>query len=232
MLVLWDIDHTLINTRGVGRELSALAFEQVNGCPMERQAKIDGMTEAVIFRETATLHGITVTRGDFERFARALTAAHHEHADRLREHGHALPGAANALAALAAEPGVVQTVLTGNVRGVAEVKLCVFGLDRHIRWDLGAYGEDHDERAELVKIALTRASTVLGRTVTPTSALIIGDTPADVEAGRAAGVPVIGIATGHSTADDLTTAGARTVMHDLTDTEHLLRVTRGQHQRP
>lgn len=39
-------------------------------------------------------------------------------------------------------PGVVQTVLTGNVRMVGEI---------------GAFGEDDDTRAELVRLALSRA---------------------------------------------------------------------------
>lgn len=101
-LVLWDIDHTLIDTRGVGRELSAAAFQRATGQPMREQAKIDGITESVIFRETAKLHGLTTDRADFERFADALTEEHVKQAGELRERGHALPGAAAALDALAA----------------------------------------------------------------------------------------------------------------------------------
>lgn len=78
-LVLWDIDHTLIDTRGVGRELSAAAFAEVTHQPMREQANIDGITEAVIFRETAKIHGLTTDRVDFERFAQALTRQHVAH---------------------------------------------------------------------------------------------------------------------------------------------------------
>ncbi|MGW4412963.1 hypothetical protein ACWEJ6_54005, partial [Nonomuraea sp. NPDC004702] len=59
---------------------------------MIEQAKVDGITEAVIFRETASLHGLRTDRHDFERFAAALTQAHLERAIELRERGHALPG--------------------------------------------------------------------------------------------------------------------------------------------
>lgn len=41
-LVLWDIDHTLIATRGVGREIFGDAFEQVTGTPMREQAAVAG----------------------------------------------------------------------------------------------------------------------------------------------------------------------------------------------
>ncbi|MEV8475969.1 HAD hydrolase-like protein [Streptomyces sp. NPDC051173] len=212
-VVLWDVDHTLIDTRGVGRDLSMAAFERVTGRQMERQARIDGITEAVIFRETARLHGLDTDRGDFERFAAALAEAHVRRAADLRERGHALPGAAAALDALAAVDGVEQTVVSGNVRAVAEIKLAAFGLDRHIRWDLGAYGEDADERPELVRIALGRAG------FTATDAVLVDDTPAGVEAGLVNGVRVVAVATGRSTAAELAEAGADVVLADLTDTE-------------
>ncbi|MFB7273927.1 HAD family hydrolase [Streptomyces sp. NPDC056244] len=211
-LVLWDIDHTLISTRGVGRELSAAAFRQATGVVMREQAKIDGITEPVIFRETAKLHGLVTDRGDFELFAEALTEQHMKHSAELRERGHALPGAAAALDGLASIPGVVQTVVSGNIRPVSEIKLGVFGLDRHIAWELGAYGENADERPDLVRLSLTRANCA------PSDAVLIGDTPADVEGGRANGVRVIAVATGRSTEEELRGAGAEVVLADLRDT--------------
>ncbi|MFH8221720.1 HAD family hydrolase [Streptomyces sp. NPDC018057] len=219
-LVLWDIDHTLIESRGVGRELAAAAFEQVTGQPMRDQAKIDGITEAVIFRETATMHGITTGRSDFERFAQALTEQHMQQAAKLRERGAALPGAAAALDALAAA-NVRQTVVTGNVRAVAEIKLDVFGLNTHIDWDAGAYGEDADLRPALVDLALARSS------ATAADAVLIGDTPADVEGGRENGVRVIAVATGRISAADLREAGADVVLDDLTDVGLLVTLITG-----
>ncbi|WP_405987226.1 HAD family hydrolase [Streptomyces sp. NBC_00872] len=218
-LVLWDIDHTLISTRGVGRELSATAFQKTTGLPMREQAKIDGITEPVIFRETARLHGLATDRGDFERFAEALAEEHIRHSAELRERGHALPGAAAALDALASSPGVVQTVVSGNIRRVSEIKLGVFGLDRHIVWELGAYGEDADERPELVRLSLARANCPADE------AVLIGDTPADVAGGVANGVRVVAVATGRSTEDELLATGADVVLADLRNTTALVRAT-------
>lgn len=216
-LLLWDIDHTLIETRGVGRALSAAAFEQVTGQTMREQAAIDGITEAVIFRETAKLHGLDTTRAEFEQFAQALSEEHVANARQLRERGAALPGAAAALEALHAA-AVRQTVVTGNVRAVAETKLHVFGLDSRIDWEAGAYGEDADLRPDLVALALRRAATRAA------DAVLIGDTPADVEGGHAHGVHVIAVATGRSSIDVLREAGADVVLEDLTDTERLVKL--------
>ncbi|MEU6351098.1 haloacid dehalogenase-like hydrolase [Streptomyces sp. NPDC047072] len=220
-LILWDIDHTLIDTRGVGRELSAAAFLQSTGQTMREQAKIDGITEPVIFRETAKLHGLTTDRADFERFARALTEEHLKCAADLRERGHALPGAAAALDALDAL-GIRQTVVSGNIRPVSEIKLQVFGLDRHILWELGAYGEDNDVRAELVKLSLRRSDTAAEE------AVLIGDTPADVEGGLKNGVRVVAVASGRSGEAVLRDAGAEAVLPDLRDTESLIKAVHGE----
>lgn len=214
-LVLWDIDHTLMATRGLGGQLWAAAFEQVTGVPLRKQADVTGSTERVILRETARLHDIPYSDDLFTRFADALGTQHIQHAAELRERGHALPGAASILTALA-EFGVRQSVVTGNVRAAAEVKLAVFGLDSYLELDDGAYAEDGDERLGLLRAALERTG------VQADTAVFLGDTPADVAGGLAAGVRVVAVATGRTPAVDLLAAGAGAVLPALSDTPRVL----------
>ncbi|MEU9155539.1 HAD hydrolase-like protein [Streptomyces sp. NPDC048417] len=210
-LVLWDIDHTLMATRGLGGQLWAAAFEQVTGVALRKQADVTGSTERVILRETTRLHDIPYSDELFTRFADALGAQHVQRAAELRERGHALPGAASILTALS-DRGIRQSVVTGNVRAAAEVKLAVFGLDSYLSLDDGAYGEDGDERPELLLAALEHTGVEAG------SAVFLGDTLADVAGGRAAGVRVVAVATGRTPAADLFAAGASAVLDDLSDT--------------
>lgn len=221
-LVLWDIDHTLIATRGVGREIFGECFERVTGQVMKDQATVDGITEPVIFRETAKLHGIDSDRAMFEAFARCSAELHLLRAEELRQRGQALPGAEASLAAVAELGGVVQTVVTGNVRPVAELKLGAFGLDTHIQWPYGGYGEDDDERAELVRIAMRRTSQGLDEPIAVGDVLLIGDTPADVAAGLDNDVPVLAVASGRSSVQELREAGATMVVAGLEDPQALL----------
>ncbi|WSC66647.1 HAD hydrolase-like protein [Streptomyces anulatus] len=107
--------------------------------------------------------------------------------------------------------------VTGNIRPVAEVKLQVFGLDTHIRFPYGGYGEDHDDRVELVRTAIARTRSATGADVVPAGVLLVGDTPADVAGGRAAGVPVLTVATGRTSAAELADAGATATIRDLQD---------------
>lgn len=99
-LVLWDVDHTLIETGGVGREVFAAAFAEVTGTPMKDMAEVSGRPELVIFGETLDMHGIPRSDDYFERFIDLQAGDYEERAHEMRLRGRVLPGALNALQAL------------------------------------------------------------------------------------------------------------------------------------
>jgi len=202
LLVLWDVDHTLIETRGVGFRLYQAAFEQITGLPMAHKAEITGRTERAILAETLRLHGLESSEEYQARYVAALARQYEEHAEELRQRGRALPGAKEALAAVAELPGVVQTVLSGNLRAVAVTKLRVFGLDQCIDFEIGAYGDDEEDRPKLVAVARQRAEEKYGVAFERSSAVIVGDSPSDVETGTKGGATVIGVASGKGSAEE------------------------------
>ena len=123
-------------------------------------------------------------------------------------------------------PGrVYQSVLTGNVRPLAEVKLTAVGLRHPLDFCIGAYGDDHEIRAELVHLARRRAAGVYGESGQDfggQATIVVGDTPLDIEAALAAGARAVGVATGPFSAADLQAAGAHAVLTDLTSTPAVL----------
>jgi phosphoglycolate phosphatase-like HAD superfamily hydrolase len=215
LLLLWDVDHTLIETRGVGRAIYDQAFPAATGRPLARLADISGRTELDIMRESLRVNGLDPTDEMVARLARALVQGYEDARDELRQTGRALPGADDVLRELADEPRVYQSVLTGNLREVARIKLEVFGLDRYLDLEAGAYGDDDPERPKLVAIAQQRASERTGVAFDNESTVLVGDTPKDVEAGLAAGVRVIGVATGKTSGESLREAGANMTAIDL-----------------
>jgi phosphoglycolate phosphatase len=223
-LVLWDIDHTLIDTGGVGREIYQEAFERVTGQPMKRQADISGRTEPDIFRDTLALHDLEPSEESLGRFADAMAAGYSAKMSLMHRRGQSLPGAAAALAALDRVPGIVQSVLTGNFKPVAITKLVTFGLDAHIDFEVGAYGSDDSVRARLVEVARQRAAAKYHTTFDQRATVLVGDTPSDIAAGREAGAFVVAVASGRSSMDELRAAEAEVVLPDLTDTDALVQV--------
>ena len=227
LLVLWDIDYTLVNARGVGSELYTKVFTGLYGRPLPQPGSMAGRTDRAIAREVLALAGLDGHDGmdglDHQLlvFQAALNDTAPAFAARARQVVTALPGASAALAGLAAlapGQGPVQSLLTGNIRPMAEIKLAAAGLTRHLDLEVGSYGDLHEIRAELVAPARAAAAAAYGQDFGGTATVLIGDTPLDVAAALATGARAVGVATGHFSAADLAAAGAHAVLPDLTGT--------------
>ncbi len=249
-LVLWDVDHTLINAGGLSPRLYEVVFKQLFGRALAGVAPMAGRTDRAIILDTLTRAGVPDPARHVCEFAAALAAHAPAFGARVRERGRALPGAADALQALAVMSGragghfpgrapripppgapgharepaplVVQSVLTGNVRPLAEVKLGALGLDGYLDLDVGAYGDAHEVRAELVWIAREKAAAAYHTRFDGPATVLVGDTPFDVQAARATGARAVAVATGGTSAAELAAAGAHAVLPDLTDTAAVL----------
>jgi phosphoglycolate phosphatase len=228
LLVLWDIDHTLIETSGVGSKVYAEAFANVTGRPLKTMPELAGRTEPVIFREALKINGVEPPEDLYDQFAAEQARAYAVHLDELRTRGRVLPGAAEALSELSGRSDVFQSVLTGNTRPASEIKLRAFHLDHYLDFDIGAYGTDDDTRAKLVDIARQRAGKTHGVDFSAGATVLLGDTPNDVAAAKASGARIIAVATGKDTATALAEAGAPIVLADLTDTPAVLDAIYGQ----
>lgn len=214
-LILWDIDHTLISTAGVSREIYEQAFERVVGRPLVHLADMAGRTERAITRETLELNGVEPDHS-VEDFHATLVDVTRALEGRMRERGRALPGAKEALIALARD-GAVQSVVTGNLPGIAATKLEAFGLGGFVDLEVGGYGDVADDRAVLVRLAVELAEGKYEHVFGAENTVVIGDTPHDVKGALDNGVLAVGVATGFSGMDDLYAAGAHLVLPDLLD---------------
>ncbi|HET7018534.1 MAG TPA: HAD hydrolase-like protein [Streptosporangiaceae bacterium] len=229
LLVLWDVDFTLVDTRGVGTALYRLAFAELYGRDLPHPSvKVDmgGRTDRAIALDVLRLAGIGDPAGEVSRFEAALTRLAPGVAEMVVASGRALPGANAAIAAVAAA-GALQSLLTGNVKAMAAVKLMPFGLTEHLDLDVGAYGDESAVRADLVYLARERAQQAYGTDFSGEATVLVGDTPLDVEAALATGARAVGVATGRPTFESLEAAGAHAVLTDLTDSRQVLAAVLG-----
>lgn len=218
-LVLWDIDGTLVDSVKLGRFAFEDAFEHVTGSPPAESVPFAGRTDYEIAHDLLQRAGIEPHDGLLERFGLELERAMARRAGELRARGRAYPGARECLERLGREPGVVQSLLTGNIAANAQVKLGAFGLDTLIDLDIGAYGSDHRRRGRLVAVALQKCERKHGAKLAPSDVVLVGDTPLDVAAAREGGARAVAVATGPFGASELTAAGADAVLTDLRDAE-------------
>jgi phosphoglycolate phosphatase len=222
LLVLWDIDHTLIDAGAVLRPAYAAAFRKATGIALAQPWRFDGRTELAAATDALRAHGLDSDDGLLDTFMDCLVAEHRARAADLAAHGHVLPGAADALTAAGDVPGVLQSVLTGNLYPLAVLKMTVFGLAGHIDFRLGAYGGDAYERTDLPAHAFDRTEQHLGRRHSGADTVIIGDTPRDIATAHGTGARIVAVATGTSSAAELRSAGADVVLPDLTNTAAVL----------
>ncbi len=224
-LLLFDIDGTLITSGGAGEAALKDAMrsrfdveEDLNGIILA------GATDARIARELLQKHSIAVSA---ENVA-ALLDTYLGHLDeRIGRHdGKLLPGILPLLNALSERSDAVLALLTGNVSRGAEIKLTHYGV-----WDFfefGAFADDHHDRNELGKFARARALKRHGEEFPPSRIYVIGDTPKDIECGRAIGAFTVAIATGHYSSAELRAHAPDFLFEDLSDTERVVALLLGE----
>jgi phosphoglycolate phosphatase len=227
LLVLWDVDYTLLSAAGLGNRLYEVVFKDMFGRDLTAVAPKAGRTDRAILLDTLSLAGVAEPRAYVDDFLALLARRAAEVDGSAQAYVRALPGAAAAIAALAAA-GARQSVLTGNIRPLAAAKLAAAGLGEHLDLDVGAYGDVHEVRAELVPVARRAARAAYGTDFGGRSTVLVGDTPLDVAAALDTGARAVGVATGSFTAADLAVAGAHVVLPDLTDAALVLAAVTGQ----
>ena len=221
-LILWDIDGTLIYSGGVAGEAMRAAMERVYGRLSSDDRRLyAGKTDQQIIMETFADREHSDLLGGLELFTTIYLEELEARRDEFAARGRVLDGVVAILDRLADEP-VIQSVLTGNLQMVAHFKLDLLGLTGYLDLDVGAYGSDHHRRDDLVPIAAARAAQRYGRLFVGRDVVVIGDTPNDIDCGRAGGARTVAVASGPFSADDLRAHGADVVLPNLADTRAAL----------
>ena len=220
-LLLFDIDGTLITSGGAGENALKDSLKERFGVDDDLKGiNFAGATDSNISRAILENNGITATT---ENIAVLLDGYLHFLRQRLPHHqGRVLPGIITLLDRLKGHQSCVLALLTGNLGRGAEIKLGHFGV-----WDyfeFGAFADDHHDRNELGKFARARALERHGEEFPPERIFVIGDTPRDIECGRAIGAKTVAIATGTYSRTELAGHQPDFLFDDFSDTEAVLAV--------
>lgn len=200
-VVLFDIDGTLIRTGGAGVEAFKKTFESEFNAPQATQGiQFAGRTDSSLVRECFKNHTIEPSPENFRRFYDVYVFRLHN----LLTHtsGGACPGVRELIGDLQkrADPPLIG-LLTGNIRLGAEIKLRHYDL-----WGLfevGAFGDDHEDRDHLAGIALKRASKALDLSISGDEILVVGDTPRDIQCANSVRAKSLAVSTGSFPEDQL-----------------------------
>ena len=225
MLILFDIDATLVTTSRAGIAAMGDAGREIYGPDFdEHTVEYAGRLDPLIIADLIRAHRRDQTREAVERF-RAGYGLHLARRVAVPGVARALPGVIELIHALRRRAGDASIgLLTGNYPETGAIKLRAAGIDPD--WfDVQAWGCDSPHtppsRDHLPPVAMDQLFRRTGRRLAADMVTIIGDTPHDVRCALANGCRALGVATGSFTADRLAEAGAHLAEPDLSDTDRL-----------
>ncbi len=222
MLVLFDIDGTLLLTHGAGLRAMTRALADVHGPAEQGEYGFEGIDtsgrlDTHIWRDLSRKHGLA----DDDATHATFRERYRHHLERVfagEATSNALPGAIELVARLRREPALTLGLLTGNYPETGRLKVRMAGFDPD-HFVIGAFASDGHDRRSLTPVARRRFAERHGRELPAEQTLIIGDTPHDVDCAKAHGCLCLAVTTGRHPAEEL--VGADRIVEDLTATEDL-----------
>jgi len=217
-LVLFDVDHTLMDIGKAHKETFGEAFEEVLGYPIHiREWKYSGYTDLEIIHTYLDEKGI---EKDPDTIAKIIKVMIRNFMNKDLKDSFLLDGVPSILNELK-DKDVVIGLVTGNLEEIAYTKLKHFNIDEY--FIVGGFGDASIVRADLVDIAIEKTEKQFGK-VSRDNVYIIGDTIYDIKAARGAGVKVIAIATGTNSVEELTEKNPDFLFEDMKDINKVINV--------
>jgi phosphoglycolate phosphatase-like HAD superfamily hydrolase len=204
MLILFDIDGTLLLTQGAGIKAMRDAGRELYG------------QGTLIWQDLVRINGIADEVADHDVFRNAYGRHLGSRLERERS-AKLLPGVEDLVHQLNRTPQLTLGLLTGNYPETGRMKIKHAGLDPDV-FAIAAWGCEGTCRRDLPPIAMERHRERAGAATACDRVVIIGDTPHDIDCAKAHGCRSIGVATGMFTVDSLRLAGADLAVNDLSDT--------------
>ena len=214
VVVLFDVDETLVHTGGSGARSWKAAFDTLYGIRADiGEHSSAGETDPQVAR--ATFNAILGREPGDDELSRpyAQYLLHLATDIGVSEGYRVLPGTEKILLRLG-EAGVILGLVSGAMEGAARTKLVPADLNRYFVF--GAYGSDSPDRTELTRLAIEKATRQHDQ-LAPSQVYVVGDTPHDMEATNASGAVSVGVASGHYSVADLEAAGGAHVLRSLED---------------
>jgi phosphoglycolate phosphatase len=192
--LIWDIDGTLLNTRGLGATPFCEAFTDHTGKPaVIDKKKLSGFTDFEIalslMRDAGIKEDINLAENILNSFSVKLEGILANNPPEL------LGDVQNTLEFTEASSDFVNSIGTGNFRAGAIVKLKSAGIYKYFK----------DSKFHVATSALWDRDAIINSAASPSYLnLVIGDSPRDISSARFSNLPVLAVASGQHSVEELT----------------------------
>jgi phosphoglycolate phosphatase len=227
VLILFDIDATLITTSGVGIRAMTDAGRELYGTGFRVEGiEFAGRLDPLIITDMLKASGVTESPEGVATFRAAYQRHLRRRITEPETVARALPGVHALLDHLSGETTVTMGLLTGNFAETGAIKLRACGIEPD-RFPVQVWGDESrsspPKRDDLPGVALERYHARYQRRLRGEQAVVIGDTPHDVRCAKAHGCRCLAVATGSFGVDRLAEHGPDRTVADLSATDDIVR---------
>ncbi len=212
MLVLFDIDGTMLSSEGVGVRSIEETCKKMFGKPCSLDGiPIGGRLDPLIWNDVCQKHDIENSESLHNTFRVQYTGVLKKNLAEIKVK--ILPGVQRLVGTLAAMPKVTLGLVTGNYEETGRMKIEAAGFDSTL-FTANAWGTDGLLRKELPPYAIQQTE--------DNHVILLGDTVHDVTSGQSAGCKVIAVCTGSHDRATLVASEPDLLLEDLSDVEAVL----------
>lgn len=219
-ILFWDIDGTLLTTARAGIFAWERAVEDiVGGKPCFAEMKTAGLTDVAIAEAILT----KINGAAAPELVKRLVTAYEDYLPQSlpRRRGRVLAGVEAVLRRAEESDEYESILLTGNTQRGANAKLEHYNLSRYFR--IGSFSGERSDRVSIAKHAVSLVNQEIGD-VRPDRMFVIGDTPHDVQCGKAIGARTIAVATGIYSIDELQACEPWRALPEIGEAESFLSI--------
>jgi len=226
MLILFDVDATLISTSGSGMNAMLDAGKEIFGPSFSVQGiEFAGRLDPLIIGEMFARHAVASTPETWDSFCTTYSKYLRARLAHPATIARALPGVMPLLSALERIPDLALGVLTGNYRETGSLKLRACGIEPD-RFHIHVWGDDSTStpptRDDLPSVALRRYHQRFETPLSPHRVVVIGDTPHDVRCAKVHHCRSLAVATGAFSLESLRACAPTHAVADLSDTSAIV----------
>lgn len=194
-IILWDIDGTLIKIRSSKSDKHLLAINTILGTKFRGLNNSEGKTDLQIIRGICDKNFQNLGRAKLDEIIELLDNLTLKETQKLPLELN--PNIYEALLHVD-KLGFINGILTGNTPNRAKYKLESCGIRQLFYSKYSFYGDNAMDRSSLVKYCLSTLKKVQFNNI-----IIVGDTVLDIKAASEFNIPMIAVATGNQTYEDL-----------------------------
>lgn len=199
ILLIWDIDGTLIDSKGCGRRAMDRTFMKLYNIEDGfKTVNMAGRLDWKIVKDALEINKVSQENiFDFLNNYGSILKEELKN-DSLCK---VLPGIEEIFQNTFEDKDIYHVIGTGNCEIGAKLKLSHLGLDKY--FEIGGFGDEDMERWELIGLIMDKAIDYYNVDFKKNDVYVIGDTPSDIECGKKLGINSVAVATGRHKYNEL-----------------------------